>query len=339
MRNLGLAVVLLTFAVPAFAQGGTCDRACLEGTVDRLLDTFVKHDPKLVPVTRAVKYTENGQRLELGDGSWRTMVRKGSYRLFVTDVPAGQVAFIGTMREENQQQQDGAPVLIALRLKIEKRKISEIELLVVRNENAARNCEKLGMPNHVFLEDVPSGERMSRADLVKTANMYFSGMQRNDGKGVYPFADDCDRFENGSQTTNAPTPAGQTRPDPKTASNYSAQWSCREQFESGLLYFVSRIRDRRYVAVDQERGLVFSFAFFDHMGGDTRHFTTPTGRSVTAGPTTPWTWELAEMFKIEDGKIHRIEAVLIQSPYGMGSGWSNAEDALSDRARDVTGVR
>jgi len=184
---------------------------------------------------------------------------------------------------------------------------------------------------------VPAGERMPRAELVTTANMYFSGMQRNDGKGSYPFTEDCDRFENGARTTNQPTPSGQTRPDPKTASNYSGQWGCREQFESGLLYFVSRIRDRRYVAVDQERGLVFSFAFFDHMGGNTRHFTTPTGRSVTAGPTTPWTWELGELFKIEKGQIHRIEAVLTQSPYGMQSGWSSSEDGMSDRARDVTG--
>ncbi len=158
-------------------------------------------------------------------------------------------------------------------------------------------------------------------------------MQMNDGKGVYPFTDDCDRFENGGQTTNAPTPAGQTRPDPKTASNYSGQWSCREQFESGLLHFVSRIRDRRFVAVDQERGLVFSFIFFDHMAGDTRHFKAPDGRAVTAGPTTPWTWELAEMFKLEKGKIRRIEAILERAPYGMGSGWSNWEDQLSDKAR------
>jgi hypothetical protein len=169
--------------------------------------------------------------------------------------------------------------------------------------------------------------------------MYFSGMQQNDGKGVYPFTDDCDRFENGNRSTNAPTPAGQTRPDPKTASNYSGQWGCTEQFASGLLHFVSRIRDRRYVAVDEERGLVFSFIFFDHMGGDTRHFTTPDGRQVTAGPTTPWTWELAEMFKLEKGQIHRIEAILDRSPYGMNSGWSSREDGLSDRARDVTGVR
>jgi hypothetical protein len=337
MRTVLVVLLTAIAAPPALAQGTACDRACLEQTVDRFLDAFIKHDPKLVPLTRQIKYTENGQRLESGDGSWRTMVGQGTYRLFVDDVPAGQVAFIGTLREEDRQKKDGNAVLVALRLKVVRLQISEIELLVVRNEMAALNSEKLGMPNHLFLEAVPPSERMSRADLVRIANMYFSGMQRNDGKGVYPFTDDCDRFENGARTTNQPTPAGQTRPDPQTASNYSGQWGCREQFESGLLYLVSRIRDRRYVAVDQERGLVFSFVFFDHMGGETRHFTTPTGRSVTAGPTTPWTWELGELFKIEKGQIHRIEAVLTQSPYGMHSGWSSAEDAMSDRARDVTG--
>ena len=185
-------------------------------------------------------------------------------------------------------------------------------------------------------EIVPQAERMSREDLIKTANMYFSGMQQNDGKGVYPFTDDCNRIENGRQATNVPTPLGQTKPDPATATNYSAQWSCKEQFQSGLLHFVTRIRDRRYVAVDQERGLVLSFAFFDHAAGKTRHFTTPNGREVTAGPTSPWTWEIAEMFKIEKGKIHQIEAILDRCPYGMNSGWSSWEDGRSDRARDVT---
>jgi hypothetical protein len=339
MKVLLLAVVGSLLCAPVFAQGDSCDRMCLESTVDRFLDAFIRHDPTQAPLTRTVRFTENGQHLMVGDGSWRTMIGRGTYRLFVTDAKAGQVAFIGTLREESQANKDGAAVLIALRLKVERRQIAEVELLVVRNENAAKNCEKLGTPNHLFLEAVPAAERMSRADLVRTANMYFSGMQRNDGKGVYPFTDDCDRFENGGQSTNVPPKPGEARADPKTATMYSSQWGCKEQFASGLLHFVSRIRDRRYVAVDEERGLVFSFAFFDHMGGDTRHYTTPDGRAVTAGPTTPWTWELAEMFKLEQGKIHRIEAVLDRSPYGMGSGWSSWEDAMSDRARDVTGVR
>ena len=108
-------------------------------------------------------------------------------------------------------------------------------------------------------------------------------------------------------------------------------WSCREQFESGMLHFVSRIRDRRYVAVDEERGLVLAFAFFDHDAGASRHFKTPNGREMTAGPVEPWTWEIAELFKVEKGLLHEIEAVLERAPYGMASGWSTWEDGMSDK--------
>jgi hypothetical protein len=326
-------------AAAAFGQAnnakGACDRTCLEGFVDRYLDAMVAHDPKQLPLAKNVRFTENGQKLELPDGLWNSMAGKGTYRLFVTDTQTGQAAFIGTIREESRDPAKPSPAVIGLRLKIDKGQIAEAETLVVRNERAAQNFEKLSHPNPVFLETIPPGERASREDLIKTANMYFSGMQQNDGKGVYPFTDDCNRIENGSQTTNVPTPQGEKRPDPATASGYSSQWSCKEQFESGLLHFVTRIRDRRYVAVDPERGLVFSFAFFDHTAGKTRNFQTPSGRTVTAGPTQPWTWELAEMFRVEKGKLRQIEAILDRAPYGMTSGWSNWEDGMSSRARDI----
>ena len=66
---------------------------------------------------------------------------------------------------------------------------------------------------------------------------------------------------------------------------------------------MNRIRDRRFVAVDQERGIVFAFGFFDHPGGETRRFKTPDGREVVAGPVQPWTWQIGEVFKLEKGKI------------------------------------
>jgi hypothetical protein len=334
MKLLTLSICV---ALVAFAQGNrpSCDRACLEGFVDQYLDAMVKHDPKLVPLARNVRYTENGQHLEVPDGLWNSITAKGTYRLFVSDPEAGEVAFMGTIREEARDPGAGAPAAIALRLKIQNRQISEIETLVIRQERAAENLEKLGTPHHVFLEAVPEAQRMSREDLIKTADMYFTGMQHNDGKGVYPFTDDCNRIENGSQTTNVPTPAGQQRPDPATSTGYSAQWSCKEQFQSGLLHFVARIRDRRYVAVDRERGLVFAFGFFDHALGKARTFQTPSGRTVTAGPTQPWTWEISELFKVENGKLRQIEALLDRAPYGMNSGWSSWEDGMSDRARAV----
>jgi len=331
---------------PAGSQGGaaasSCDRECLNGFVDQFIDALVAHDPSRLPVTRWVKYTENGQQLELGDGFWRTAGGKGTYKFYVDDSEAGQVGFEGVLQEV------GHPVLLALRLKIENRKISEIETIVARGgltENGAGNLEKLGKPRAGFAEEIPQAERASRAELIQTANKYFSGMQKDDGKADYSFfGDDCNRLENGMQTTNNLTPmpglsaSGQPRPapsakyDPSTnPTMYSAGWSCRDQFQSGLLHFVSWIRDRRYPIVDRERGIVWGFGFFDHQAGDTRNFTTPTGQAVTAGPTTPWTWEIAEIFKVRHGQLHEIEAVLTQSPYGMCSGWSSYEQCRSDQ--------
>jgi len=359
---VAFAVALLVMSAGgALAQGGsgTCDRACLEGFVDQYLDAVVAHDPKQLSLASNVKFTENGVRLQVGDAHWKTVIGKGTYRLFVTDPEAGQVAFIGTIREEARGR-EGSPSAIALRLKVQNRQITEIETLVIRSaiaqtpgargagaapgpaattprySGAAVNLEKLGKPHHLFTEAVPPAERMTRDDLIKTANMYFSGMEKNDGKGVYPFTDDCNRIENGSPSTNVPVREGETRPDPRTSNSYSGNWSCKEQFESGLIHFVWRIHDRRYVAVDRDRGLVFSFAFFDHALGKDRTFQAPDGRTVTGGPVDPWTWQLAEMFKIEKGKIHQIEAVLERAPYGMNSGWSSWEDGLSSTARDVS---
>ena len=184
--------------------GSSCDRTCLDGFVDKYLEAVVAHDPSQVPVTKFVKFTENGQQLELGDGFWRTATARGKYKLYVDDVPAGQVGFLGTMEEAGQ------PVIVALRLKIDEQKVSEVETIVARGGMAtggAKNLEKMGSPRRAFLEDVPEADRVSRLDLIKTANKYFSGMQQDNGKGDYSFfADDCDRLENGMQTTNNMTP-------------------------------------------------------------------------------------------------------------------------------------
>ncbi|MDY6981849.1 MAG: hypothetical protein SV422_02055 [Pseudomonadota bacterium] len=312
-----------------------CDRACLEGFVERYFDALIDNDPSQVPLADDVIFTEDGQRLLIGDGLWNTMKSKGPYRLFTTDVPAGQVAVLATINEDHRDPALETPALIAVRLKIENQVITQIEQLVVRNENGANNVNKM-TPHETYLTDVPPENRMSRTAMIETANKYFTGMQQNDGKGDYPFSEDCHRIENGMAATNNPTPEGEMRPDPKTALGYSGQWTCLEQFESGLIHFVHRIRDRRFVAVDEERGIVFSFVFFDHPGGDTRTFETPDGRTVTAGPVQPWTWQIAELFKVQNNQITRIEAILARSPYGMNSGWSTWEEGMSDEMRDVT---
>jgi hypothetical protein len=337
---LAAGALLLAGAGQVLAAQSACDRACLEGFVDRYLDAVTVNQPSQASLSPNVRFTEDGQRLLIGDGLWNTMKGKGAYRLFVTDVPAGSVTFLGTIQEDHREADKFNGALLALRLRVQNMQITEIEQIVVRpeastNNRAYENLEKMGT-HPKYLQAVPVAERMSRAELVQQGNKYFTGMQKNDGKGDYPFGPECVRHENGGQSTGAPTPAGQTKPDPKTALVYSGQWNCLEQFQSGLIHFVNRIRDRRFVAVDQERGIVFAFGFFDHSGGETRRFKTPAGREVVSGPVQPWTWQIAEVFKIEKGLITKIDAFLQRSPYGMNSGWSTWEQGMSDQVRDVT---
>jgi hypothetical protein len=325
----------------------SCDRACLEKYVEQYMDAMLSHEPNPTLFAKDCRFTENGVRLQLGEGLWSTIVGKGTYKFFIPDVETQQVAFLGTAREEGYKPGEGIPVTIALRLKIQNGRINEAEQLVFRAQNnlsggglaylseAAAQFEKLGAPHKVYAEVIPEGERMPREEMIKTANYYFSGLQLNDGKGFYPFTDDCDRIENGELATNVPLKPGEKKPDPRTASMYSSAWSCKEQFESGLARFITRIRDRRFVAVDRERGVVFSFVFFDHAAGKTRRYKTPDGRDIVAGPTEPWTWQIAELFKVEKGKIRRIEAVMHQVPYGMNSGWSSYEQGMSDQIQDI----
>lgn len=298
-----------------------CARACLVGYVDRYLDAMVAHNVSDDLFAREVKFTENGVRLPLGnEGLWFRISGKGTYKFYVPDIETQQVAFFGTVREKERSDDlvDG----LVLRLKIVGDRVTEVEQLVIRPEgglasNGARTerppstgdrVEKMGAPNPVFLEAIPEAKRASREELIKTANYYFSGLQRNDGKGYYPFTDDCDRYENGNHATNVPMR------NPVTGE--TEVMSCKKQFEVALKNVVSRVRDRRFVAVDRERGIVFAFAFFDH-------------------ENINWTWQLGELFKIEDGKIRRIEAIFHRAPYGMPSGWSTYEQAMSDQPQIV----
>src|SRR5687767_4876214 len=98
--------VLAAGAVSAQGQGGRCDRECLIGISEQYLDALAAKDPKRLPLANAnIKYTENGQRLSLGDGLWNSITARGTYKLHVADQTAGQIVTFSTMRE------NGAPMI------------------------------------------------------------------------------------------------------------------------------------------------------------------------------------------------------------------------------------
>ena len=95
--------------------------------------------------------------------------------------------------------------------------------------------------------------------------------------------------------------------------------SAKQQFETGFFRFVTRIRDRRFPVIDEPRGLVFAFAFFDH-DGTVRDYALADG-TPRSGIDRPFTWMIAEAFRIERGLLTRIEALMAEVPYGHRSGW------------------
>jgi hypothetical protein len=185
MRKLFLIIC----AGSAFLRAAepSCDRVCLEGFVNQYLDGMVAHDPSRLPVTPAIKFTEDDVALKLGDGLWGTASARGVYKEYFDDPEAGQAAFFGTMKE------NGHGIALALRLKIENRRISEAESVVVRSPRTFDMMEKAGAPDPVLLETVPVSERISRGQLIAIANQYFEAIEQGNGK-VAPFDADCNRF-------------------------------------------------------------------------------------------------------------------------------------------------
>ena len=286
-------------------------RGPIQARLDEVLDLLGKPEAKIR--FGGWRYTENGQVLPVGEGMWATADRVGPYCHTFIDPDSGEAACFATLTE------GGTRSMLALRVSD-----GEIEALVARPAlfggggafgygAAALDASDL---DPRWLEPIHASERETREELVRVADAYFTGLENNDGLGDYPFADDCIRIENGFRTTGVPaaSDAGKT-PYLEAFRSLSA----RQQFETGYFRFVDRIRDRRYPVVDRERGLVFAFAFFDH-SGTVREYQLADG-TPRRGVDRPFSWMIAEGFRIEQGLLTRIEALMTEVPYGMKAGW------------------
>ncbi len=310
------ALMAAAWAFPAAARTKACDRACLERLVGQYLAALPGHDPSRLPLGPAVRFSENDQLLALGEGSWRTIDGLGRYRHVFADPQAGAAAVITTVTES------GVAAILDVRLKIENRRIAEVESQIIRDPRGAARYEALGQPEAAWLQPVPPAQRVSREVLIATANKYFSGMKRDDPKGDYSFFDpDCNRLEHAEQTTNLKTAQAYGH---STDTDFSSM-GCQAQFQTGFLGFVTDLRDRRFVVVDEERQAVFAFVDLDH-NGTVRVLHMSTGKDfvVPAYFDVPRTLQVGEAFRMRGERIWRIEMTLTELPYGMRPPWPSA---------------
>ncbi len=294
------------------SRGKHVDRAYLEDLQDRYFKALIAHDPSRLPLAKNVKYTENTIELPVGEGLWATASDDATYRLYVCDLLGGQVGFYGLMKE------NGFPIIIASRLKIEEEHITEIENIVVRSDELFVNVENLVKPRPAFLETLSPSERVPREEMIRIPNLYFDALETDDGD-IVPWGEGCERVENGTQTTH--------NPDiqlPGTSSFNPLALGCREQINSKSFIYITEIKPRHFTAIDEERGLTFGTFMFHHTGNiNFAEIPEAAGLEMMPSARRPFTVVVSELFKIKNGKIMAIEANMISLPYRAKSGWED----------------
>jgi hypothetical protein len=279
------------------------DREHLESLADDYLEALCKRDPSLLTTSPSVRYTENCQTLAMGKGLWATATPGVSYRNYVADPDSGQIGLFAVVREND------SPAVLAARLRVQDQRVSEIEALVARWGNPLWEPESLKTPDPVFSRALPDSAHMSREQLVKVADSYFDAIEQDNGD-IVPVHPDCYRLENGVRTTSNPDRPRIGRLDIKAG------------LSSGFYSYITEIRDRRYPVVDEERGNVLGIVFFEHPGTVRSVEVEGFGRMDLAPFTQkPSSAMIAELFKVQEGQIRMIEAVLEFLPYGTRPGW------------------
>jgi len=290
----------------------TLDRTALYDHAEAYLEALVKRDSSRLSWADDAVLTENNVQLGIGDGTWATVDGRRGYDLKMADPATGQVAWFGVVEEH------GHPAIMALRLRIEGDRIAEAESIVTRKvENSPfPSIDSYIEPRPLMLADVAPERRNSREEMIALSNGYFDTLQLNDGTIRTRFADDCERIENGLQTTHN-----------ESFPNYPiAAYGCREQFELGQYKYDDRLRARRFPLVDEEKGLVLAGGFIDHCG-KLVDFTWTDGTPVRSFYHFPHSYCLLEAFKIIGGEIAAVEAVFIDVPYHMPSPWPGGKDS------------
>jgi len=310
MMRLTLAAIAVTAAVSvgvgaAAQSGGLCNRECLIELTEAYLSAMVARDPAKAPVTPTLRFTQNTRPTALGQGVWESIKGVRGYKLFVTDPTAGQVALYTVV--------DGTerPGLLTLRMKVEGRRIAEIESVYVGiGQTGFGSVDTLVTIDPVWTAVLPQAQRRPRAEMIDIANRYFDTLEKNIVDHV-PFTADCLRIENGMTTAGRAGAPG------------LAGLGCRENVNHPMWNYITQITPRRHLVVDEERGLVSGMYMFRH-GGTEPTYTLPSGEVVKHGEAMLRRQAviISELFRIEDGRIRRIEAVMAGGlDHDAPSGW------------------
>jgi len=325
--------LVLRAAPPAASSPGECNRDCLYAFLDKYFDAMLSRYPSNIALAPDVKYTENEQTVKPGEGIWKTFSGRGTYRVYLADPSTGQAGYYGDINE------DAGLLLgmVALRMKVQEHRISEIELITVREEKRPEgglgmntagvmtprlidelDARQFTEPSPVLLGPIPSAE--SRERLVGATNGYFDAFRRSQGS-LAPVDAECSRRENGMMATHNPDGPVVDRAQPQF---HLFSGNCAQEIDRGFFSALWKARDVRPLVVDEKQGLVLNLAFLDNEGDAKSVAVRGIGVvEVPAELRRPITFLAPQLFKIENGKIRAIEGLSWPVPFGMHSAWGN----------------
>lgn len=302
-----LLLILLAIGSLHVQAQNACDRTCVTKIVDDYVAAMMAKKPNAIDVSSNLKITENGKTVKLGEGVWKTVTAHSDYHQIVIDDGLQEAVFFGAFKEGDDE------LLMAIRFKLSGKTIVEIENLLSRFDERNRliSRHKLTQPHAIYETIAPAGKQLSRDELIKAGHAYFDGIANSSDEGV-PMHRECHRRENGVTLLKNDNPTTQPCPIGFHRFNY-----------------IPDIRDRRVAVVDRERNLVLMWAFFDVPGNievDPRplgpsDLDTPAGRPRVDTRKIPRSLYIAELFRLEDGLIRDIEAIMFNMDLGTKSGW------------------
>jgi hypothetical protein len=292
--------------------GHRYDREGLIRLTDRYLAALVAHDPGAVPLAPGLRTVENLHQIQPGQGLWATATGgPTSFAIHVPDPQRQTAGFIGVM------EQNGAPILLGLRLKIEDGQIVEAEHLIASGLTAA-NLANLQTPRPGLLADIPRGQRLPEHKLRAIGATYYDALDNNDSS-LAPFAADCERHENGLITAGPNLP-----PPPPSLGIPAVATDCKGQIDSKVFTYIKTIDNRRVFAAEPVTGLAMGLSQFRQpMDNIPYDVILADGTTISYAPNfPPFDLPAAHIWKIgPDHQIHEIEAMGFVAPSGSPTGW------------------
>jgi hypothetical protein len=342
-KHVAVAIGLGLMTVAAWAKAGdaVCDRACLRSLADQLVTSIIAHDPGRLSLSPEYAATENGQPAALPMMTlWRTMTSAES-RYYVIDPVSRQVFLIVTLKE------GGNDSLLFGRIKIDSaNRLAELELYIDRSRaNGGFQFDAEG-PSHfpdAWTVAITPAQRASRTILLQAGRSVFDMSVAG-----LPIGSDCLLMENGKVVGENPEVMKQVVPPGTDLSKLRFNADGSVAIPCGLPAGRPTDAHARTDIVDEEAGIVVSLAVVPGMV-EPYVINTPTdsafvpdamlkpyldmlGKQLASGKykaprlrPMPATLAVAELLRIDDGKVQGMMMLQNMAPVGAGSAWISGD--------------